>query len=94
MTKKKIRWGKIFANALVAFFSTLSGTITAQALFNLPVQPKDFLIVSFIVALIQLGLSFALGWSKAEEECATASNKSKSNTINVANLLSYMVFWD
>src|SRR4030067_2812624 len=80
MSKKKILWHKITANALVSFFSTLGASFTLDSLLNLPVEPWYFIGVAFIVAGIQFGIAFCQAWAKAEEEENHSKICSKPNT--------------
>ena len=108
MTRKKINYTKILANSGVAFFTTLSGVLTADALLNLKIALPDFLVIAFIPAVIQFGLSFCKELGKVEEEQEGGSRGGKRNSptrvlSNTAqknwrkranNFIGYLVFWE
>jgi hypothetical protein len=108
VTRKKINYTKILANSGVAFFTTLSGVLTADALLNLKIALPDFLVIAFIPAVIQFGLSFCKELGKMEEEQEGGGRGSKRNSPTRvlsgtaqknwkkrANIfLGYLVFWE
>lgn len=103
MSKKKIHWHKITANALVVFFSTLGASFTMDSLLDLVGIPTwYFLGIALIVSGIQFALSFCQAWAKAEEEENHIKVSSLSNTPTAlykkwkkrADLLSNLVLFD
>lgn len=86
MSKKKILWHKIIANALVVFFSTLGASFTMDSLLDLPVPVWYFMGIAVIVAGIQFALAFCQAWAKAEEE----ENHSKMNPISHTPIAKYL----
>ena len=109
MARKKINYTKILSNSGVAFFTTLSGVLTADALLNLKIAVPDFLIIAFIPAVIQFGLSFCKELGKIEEEQEGGGSKGskRNNPTHVLsgtvqknwrkradNFIGYLVFWE
>jgi len=109
VARKKINYTKILANSGVAFFTTLSGVLTADALLNLKIALPDFLVIAFIPAVIQFGLSFCKELGKMEEEQEGGGSKgSKRNSParvlpstaqknwkkRANNFIGYLVFWE
>ena len=109
MTRKKINYTKILANSGVAFFTTLSGVLTADALLDLKIALPDILVIALIPAIIQFGLSFCKELGKMEEEqeggggrgskrnspTHVLSNTAQKNWRKRANnFIGYLVFWE
>ncbi len=101
MSKKKIHWSKITANALVSFFSTLLASVTLKALLELSVPIWYFLGIAIMVSGIQFGLSFCQAWAKAEEEENHSKVCLKNTPISlyikwkkISDILSNLVLFD
>ena len=96
---KKIRWAKIIANAGVAFFTSLSGIFTIEAITKADIPLETLVFGALVVAFINAGLSFMKELAKEEEEkeIKKKSNPDPSNNSKKSKLdkvLSYMVFFE
>jgi hypothetical protein len=77
---KKVNYKKILANSLEAFFATLAGLLSADALLNLSVPLEVLAVAAIVPAGIQFGLTFCHEWGKAEPEtCEPEETKIKVN---------------
>lgn len=90
----KIRIGKIIANAGEAFFVTLAGVLTVDALASLEIETHLMLITALVPATIQFGLTFCREWAKAEEGKSTSINPIIPAKIKLAKILDYLVLGD
>ena len=94
--KQKIHWGKIIANAGVAFFTTLSGTLTVEGITKANVSLEVYFGASLIAAIMSAGLSFMKELAKEEETQETKKSnpgsKLKHPTLN--KILDLLVFFE
>lgn len=90
----KIRVGKIIANAGEAFFVTLAGVLTVDALAQIGLEPYQLVITALVPAIIQFGLSFCREWAKAEEGNSTSINPVIPAKIKLVKVLDYLVLGD
>lgn len=65
MSGRRINWLKVGANAGVAFFSVLAGTLTVNAICDAKVPLGLLLLAAVFSGLIQAGLAFCKELAKA-----------------------------
>ena len=84
LTKRKINYLKILANAGEVFFATFAGVATADALFKINIPYEQFLFIAAIPALLQAGINFCheLGESARESEPAANPN-AKTRIVSI-----------
>ena len=75
-----VNYTKIICNAGVAFFTTLAGLLSADAVIGESLPPMAIFIGALIVGGIQAGLAFFVSLKQENETTETTGNPKKGST--------------
>jgi hypothetical protein len=92
MSSSNINWYKFVGNAGIAFFTTLSGMLSVEALTATILPLNITVAVAFVSAGIQGGLSFCKELSTVESK-KTVKKKGYVNNPLSHRLLDIITFW-
>jgi len=87
-----VNWLKLIGNAGVAFFSTLSGMLSYEAVVSSGLDIKLIISVSVFVASIQAGLAFFKELSR-EAACNNNAVRRKNLSKKMYLKLDLLTFW-